>query len=65
VSLAPSFATLLQYASLRGSHALLDSPLPSLICAIPDFVRKPFALRATAILCRLFRCYEPLFIVRV
>jgi len=32
VILAPLFASLLPYASLRGLHALLDSPLPSIPC---------------------------------
>jgi hypothetical protein len=30
LALAPSFASLLQYASLRGTHAFLDLSLPSL-----------------------------------
>ena len=34
IALAPSFATLLQYASLRGSHAFHASPLRSLSLAI-------------------------------
>jgi len=34
VALAPSFATLLQYASLRGVYALLDSSIPSLLRAM-------------------------------
>jgi hypothetical protein len=54
----------LEYASQRGSHALHDSPLPLLSRSMPDFVRKPLAQRATAILRRPFRYYEPLFIVR-
>jgi hypothetical protein len=33
-TLAPSFASYLQYASLRGHYALLDSPLPALPGAI-------------------------------
>ena len=49
-ALAPSFVFLLQYASLRGPYALLDSSLPPFLYAIPDFLRKPFAPRATAIL---------------
>ena len=32
-ALAPSFGSLLQYASLRGSHALHAAPLPSFPCA--------------------------------
>ena len=35
MALAPSFASPVQYASLRGPHALLDSSLPSLPCAMP------------------------------
>ena len=38
-ALVPSFATLLEYASLRGPYALLDSPIPSLpgalCCHVP------------------------------
>ena len=33
-SLAPFFATLLEYSSLRGSHALHASSIPSVPCAM-------------------------------
>jgi hypothetical protein len=39
MALAPSFATLLEWASMRGSHALRDSSPPSLPCAMPRHLR--------------------------
>ena len=39
LALAPSFSTLLEYASLRGSYALHDSSLPTLPCAMLSYLQ--------------------------
>ena len=44
--LAPSLAARLEYALLRGSHALLDSSLPPLSCAMLCHVQRGTIPRA-------------------
>ena len=50
VNRAPSSASLLQYASLRGSYALLNSALPALPCAMRSHIPAgPFLMLPLAI----------------